>query len=332
MERNSLISERYLLRGAPNARDLGGLPTVDGRKVRAGVLLRSGELAGITDADAHTLSQYPLRTVIDFRTDLEREQKPDRVLAGVRYIHCPIVQQTATGLTREEHADPYAAVVAHAKTMAGEERAFMCAMYRSLVTHDYSIAHYRQFFAHLLAQTDGALLYHCSAGKDRVGVGTMLLLTALGVDWPVIVENYLITNERMAATTDCLLTAVKDYDLTEAERDVIRTFDSADAEFLTAARDAAAQRCGSMDAFLSQALGVGAAERAARRARWRPQPKTHPHKPRRAARWGRHAVYDIVRIRSLEFDLQGRSSRGLPLRGHRALSVRETASTPAAPY
>ena len=58
--------------------------------------------------------------------------------------------------------------------------------YRSLVTHDYSIAHYRQFFAHLLAQTDGALLYHCSAGKDRVGVGTMLLLTALGVDWPCL--------------------------------------------------------------------------------------------------------------------------------------------------
>ena len=124
------------------------------------------------------------------------------------------------------------------------------------------------FFALLLAQTDGALLYHCTAGKDRVGVGTMLLLTALGVDWPVIVENYLITNERMAASTDCLLTAVKDYDLTEAERDVIRTFDCADAEFLTAARDAAEARHGSMDAFLSQALGVGEAEREMLRARW----------------------------------------------------------------
>ncbi len=268
MERNSLISERYLLRGAPNARDLGGLPTMDGRKVRTGLLLRSGELAGITDADAQTLSQYPLRTVIDFRTDLEREQKPDRVLAGVRYIHCPIVQQAAAGLTREEQADPYGAVVAHAKTMAGKERAFMCELYRGLVTREFSVDHYRQFFALLLAQTDGALLYHCTAGKDRVGVGTMLLLTALGVDWPVIVENYLITNERMAASTDCLLTAVKDYDLTEAERDVIRTFDCADAEFLTAARDAAEARHGSMDAFLSQALGVGEAEREILRARW----------------------------------------------------------------
>ena len=200
MENNSLASERWLLRGAPNARDLGGLPTMDGRTIRPGLLLRSGELAGITEPDAQTLTEYPLRTVVDFRTDLEREQKPDRVLPGVQYVHCPIVQQAAAGLTREEHADPYAAVVAHAKAMAGRERTFMCELYRSLVMQAFSIAHYRQFFALLLAQTDGALLYHCTAGKDRVGVGTMLLLTALGVDWPVIVENYLITNERMAAS------------------------------------------------------------------------------------------------------------------------------------
>lgn len=241
MENNSLASERWLLRGAPNARDLGGLPTMDGRTIRPGLLLRSGELAGITEPDAQTLTEYPLR---------------------------PIVQQAAAGLTREEHADPYAAVVAHAKAMAGRERAFMCELYRSLVTQAFSIAHYRQFFALLLAQTDGALLYHCTAGKDRVGVGTMLLLTALGVDWPVIVENYLITNERMAASTDCLLTAVADYDLSESEREVIRTFDRADAAFLTAARDAVAERYGSVDAFLTQALGVGAAERAALRARY----------------------------------------------------------------
>lgn len=80
MENNSLASERWLLRGAPNARDLGGLPTMDGRTIRPGLLLRSGELAGITEPDAQTLTEYPLRTVVDFRTDLEREQKPDRVL------------------------------------------------------------------------------------------------------------------------------------------------------------------------------------------------------------------------------------------------------------
>ena len=259
MENNSLAFERWLLRGAPNARDLGGLPTTDGRTVRPGLLLRSGELAGITEPDAQTLAGYPLRTVVDFRTDLEREQKPDRVLPGVQYVHCPIVQQAAAGLTREEHADPY---------VAGRERAFMCELYRSLVTQEFSIGHYRRFFALLLAQTDGALLYHCTAGKDRVGVGTMLLLTALGVDWPVIVENYLITNERMAASTDCLLTAVADYDLSESEREVIRTFDRADAAFLTAARDAIAERYGSVDAFLSQALGVGAPERETLRARY----------------------------------------------------------------
>ena len=116
--------------------------------------------------------------------------------------------------------------------------------------------------AKLLFRPNGTL------NPDIVGKPAALLLTALGVDWPVIVENYLITNERMAASTDCLLTAVVDYDLSEAEREVIRTFDRADAAFLTAARDAVAERYGSVDAFLTQALGVGAAERAALRARY----------------------------------------------------------------
>lgn len=233
-----------------------------------GLLLRSGELAGITSrTHRHSRNIRCERSWISARTSSGSRNRTG-VLPGVQYVHCPIVQQAAAGLTREEHADPYAAVVAHAKAMAGRERAFMCELYRGLVTQAFSIAHYRQFFALLLAQTDGALLYHCTAGKDRVGVGTMLLLTALGVDWPVIVENYLITNERMAASTDCLLTAVVDYDLSEAEREVIRTFDRADAAFLTAARDAVAERYGSVDAFLTQALGVGAAERAALRARY----------------------------------------------------------------
>ena len=94
MENNSSASERWLLRGAPNARDLGGLPTMDGRTIRPGLLLRSGELAGITEPDAQALTKYPLRTVVDFRTDLEREQKPDRVLPGAV---CPLPDRAAGG-------------------------------------------------------------------------------------------------------------------------------------------------------------------------------------------------------------------------------------------
>ena len=56
MENTSLAFERWLLRGAPNARDLGGLSTMDGRMIRPGLLLRSGELAGITERDAQTLA------------------------------------------------------------------------------------------------------------------------------------------------------------------------------------------------------------------------------------------------------------------------------------
>ena len=197
MENNSSASERWLLRGAPNARDLGGLPTMDGRTIRPGLLLRSGELAGITEPDAQTLTEYPLRTVVDFRTDLEREQKPDCVLPGVQYVHCPIVQQAAAGLTREEHADPYAAVVAHAKAMAGRERAFMCELYRSLVTQEFAIAHYRQFFVLLPRQTGRRLLHNRAVDILHAREDTVRLLLPLQIRAEVHNRAQRIARERL---------------------------------------------------------------------------------------------------------------------------------------
>ena len=93
------------LQGAPNARDLGGLRTADGRTVRPGLLLRSGELSRLTATDAEALQRLNLKTVVDFRTERERAQKPDVKLPGVQYIVCPIIRELAVGITREEEAN-----------------------------------------------------------------------------------------------------------------------------------------------------------------------------------------------------------------------------------
>ena len=64
---------------------------------------------------------------------------------------------------------------------------------------------YTKFFDELLHQDEGAVLYHCSAGKDRVGIGTVLLLSALGIPRPVIVEDYLRTNEYLESEAEYLV-------------------------------------------------------------------------------------------------------------------------------
>lgn len=74
----NMTGTRIPLESLPNTRDLGGIRTADGRSIRLRRLLRSGALAGISDADREKLlKEYNLKTVIDFRTDTEREEKPD---------------------------------------------------------------------------------------------------------------------------------------------------------------------------------------------------------------------------------------------------------------
>jgi len=76
---------------------------------------------------------------------------------------------------------------------AAEE--YMDGLYRDLVMEPFSRQQYRHFFEILLSHEEGALLWHCSAGKDRVGVGTALLLSALGVPRETIVRDYMMVNE-----------------------------------------------------------------------------------------------------------------------------------------
>ena len=73
-----------------NTRDLGGLKARGGRTILPGKLIRSGQLVGLSEKDSQRLSSL-VGTVVDMRTDGEREENPDVVLEGVRYIHNPIV-------------------------------------------------------------------------------------------------------------------------------------------------------------------------------------------------------------------------------------------------
>ena len=255
------------LTGAPNARDLGGIQTADGRTVKPGMLIRSGELSRITDADAQKLSDAGLKTVVDFRTEYERNEKPDTVIPGVSYIHCPILEQM-TGITREQTGNeipPYfrAAIAAGRKA---EER--MSGLYLPLVEGEYSTTHYASFLKMVLNHEDGALLYHCTAGKDRVGVATMLILTALGVARETILADYLLTNTYLEAETEQIVQDAKRYSDDPDLEYAIRAFESARERYLRNAWSSVERNYGSTEVFLERKLGFGAHETDALREKY----------------------------------------------------------------
>lgn len=182
------MTERWIdLEGLANARDLGGLPTVDGRSTRPGVLLRTDTVQLLTPPDVAWLRDvYGLRTVLDLRTPKEAtsEGRGPLGLEDIEYHNIPFVPDEYLDPT-----DPRHEVVVRNR---GGERASRD--YLDYLTRGGNVARAVRLVASGPATP---LLFHCAAGKDRTGVLAALTLDLVGVERAAIVDDYLATNARL---------------------------------------------------------------------------------------------------------------------------------------
>ncbi|WP_030952035.1 tyrosine-protein phosphatase, partial [Streptomyces sp. NRRL S-481] len=181
------------LAGVRNFRDVGGLPTVDGRRVRQGMLFRSGHLAHATGEDAAFLTTLGLHTIFDFRNAADQKlEGPDVELPGVRNVNLPL-SDPADGaefwkMVRDGDLDQLRAILSDGK---GANR--MIASYRAIITT--RTAEHSQVL-HALVEDSVPALMHCAAGKDRAGLSIAVTLLALGVEREAIVDDYLKSNAK----------------------------------------------------------------------------------------------------------------------------------------
>jgi protein-tyrosine phosphatase len=179
-----------LLEGVSNFRDLGGLP-VSGGRVAPGLVFRSEALAMLTENGTAALERLGIRLVCDLRTLQERRKeatawrgRPPRVLAV------------------DEGIDLYGSSEAHIRKMYGDETGQGA---RDLVTTWYADLHrayepvVRELFAAVADRHEVPVLIHCSAGKDRTGFVTSMLLLALGATRAVVEADYLRTDSFFGA-------------------------------------------------------------------------------------------------------------------------------------
>lgn len=153
----------------PNLRDIGGVVTADGLRVREGILLRSA-LPAADDLVPDDLA-WPPSLVIDLRSPLELLDGHPLDELGLRVINLPLLESLRPGAQ-------------HDGTLAG--------LYR-LVNEDAS--HLLVDLVAEIAVADGPVLVHCAAGKDRTGIGVALVLRLLGVDHEEVIADYLLTDE-----------------------------------------------------------------------------------------------------------------------------------------
>ncbi|MGJ5892540.1 protein-tyrosine-phosphatase [Streptomyces sp. V2] len=241
------------LAGVRNFRDVGGLPTTDGRRVRRGVLFRSGHLAHATEEDAAFLASLGLHTIFDFRNAADQKlEGPDVELPGTRNVNLPL-SDPADG------AEFWAMVrdgkIEQLRELLGGGRAAgrMITSYRAIIKG--RTPEHTQVLAALADDSTPALM-HCAAGKDRAGLSIVVTLLALDVEREAIVADYLESNAThrryRLRRTDGSTPPARDPEITE----LLSPLFEARIEYLQAAFDTIDETWGSVDAYLEQGLGV----------------------------------------------------------------------------
>lgn len=234
-----LFSENRLpMEGAYNFRDLGGIKAADGKSVKWGKFFRSDDLMNLTDADLEYLAELSILSIIDFRTEEEVKVSPDRLHALLNTYWLPI----STGSLSKE------AIIRASGALSLDK--LMKDSYLDLVSSKECINCYRKFFSVITDTKKIPVIYHCSAGKDRTGMATALLLSTLGVEEDLIVENYLESNVNLK---DKYNSVIEKYPQLEP-------MFSVKAEYLTNAFEYLKAEYGSIEKYLKQVLGVNIAK------------------------------------------------------------------------
>lgn len=250
---NNLIGIKH----GRNFRELGGYVNRAGKKIKHGKLLRSGHLADLSENDLNLLKNFNVKQDIDFRSLDEQQHQPDRVPAGAEYRFNPVFSQDLTESTVNTR---------DLIELASEDPNYgfnhMMEVYRNVAVNPDSQNAYKQFFQYLLANTgDSTLLFHCTAGKDRTGVGAFLLMNALDVDYETIKTDYLTSNLNNKDYYDQTTKTAEENNVSPAAIQSIQAMMSVDERYLAETVKTINENYGDVQVYAKNILNIGKDEK-----------------------------------------------------------------------
>ena len=235
------------LRGAENFRDLGGYRTEDGRQLRWGLIYRADDLSELNRGDLHYLERLGLKQAVDFRSQAEREEEPDRLPKNVRAVLRPIAVGPGNMDFKEMFSNPE-----NLQNFDGVQ--WMQEVNRQLV-REYTPV-YREWLRELAWEEATPQVFHCTAGKDRTGFGAAMLLAALGVPKETIMQDYLLSQAYSEELIKNTLARVRIVSLFQIDPEVLRPILGVEASYLEAAYSEIEKEYGSLQAYLERGLGI----------------------------------------------------------------------------
>ena len=247
--KNQLIG----ITSAHNARQLGGYQIGD-QRIKENLLLRTAKISELSEEDSTLLcDKYKVQCIYDFRGKKESLSAPDVIPGKARYLSLALSfsedeNETDTKFENEEQMIGMLLQYADHPSI----QAMCTSMYDVIFFEESSQEVYRQFFADLLTvkPEDGAVLWHCTQGKDRAGSASAMLLAALGADRELIMADFILSKDYYDPMTSKIKTE------TESQQTVINTLISANPAIFEATLNKVDEKYGSLRNYLTACLGV----------------------------------------------------------------------------
>ncbi|MGM0920416.1 MAG: tyrosine-protein phosphatase [Bacillota bacterium] len=245
------------LEGAINFRDLGGYETVDGRKVKWGLFFRSAELSRLSEQDLKVLSEIGIKTILDYRTAGEIEKQPNIEIPNASSIHISVFDSDPD-LDKSADMNEFLKTAASASLESLRELADFEKTYPKMAIGNTA---YKKLVELISNEENLPLIQHCTAGKDRTGVGAALLLLLLGVPEKTIIEDYMLTNSRIKPLQDYFQTQMSSLSENVEMAAFFQEVLGASERFISAMFRRIKERYGSFDNYFFVEYGIDADKR-----------------------------------------------------------------------
>jgi len=240
-----------------NVRDYGDYATAAGRRLASGRLLRSGHHARATDADLQRLIDMGTAVIVDLRHPMERSYQPSRRAPDWKGL---VIE---SDIDNDEAGEPPHVTFLKSGDLSAEAVGrYMTDAYQRIPFEARHLDLFSRYFD-ALAETDGAVLIHCAAGKDRTGLLAALTHRITGVSEDDLLEDYLLTNTAVdlgGRAADIARSLEVNYGK-KASPEAVQAFMGVREEFLATSFKVIDERFGSLDRYLAEACGVSPEKR-----------------------------------------------------------------------
>lgn len=251
----SQTENQFKIKKITNFRTIGNIKNIDGRILKEGKIYRSAHLHKLKKKSVKTLENLGIKEIIDLRNSKEISQKPDVIPQNVDYKNYSAFEDEGDQLNQAKK------LVLKGKVKGSDANQRMLDFYKTYATENPEVI---KKIIHEILDAENPVLYHCTAGKDRTGIITALILTILKFDKATIENDYLLSNNYREKLVQKRLHLAHNLHFIYPKMDlnVIEKLSWVEKNYLDAAFLEIDKKYGSIDAYIHENLEISENKRS----------------------------------------------------------------------